>query len=171
MPKQKQASLFGSIEEERPKKKTKKVSAKILPFVSMESFVIEKTDIVIAETVKPLSVSEFIGLLNERLREIDVEIAGEVSRVSFPPSGHVYFSLKDESADCVLDCVIWRSQYEVLGIRLESGMRIVAAGHADVYGPTGKLSFKARAIELTGEGILKKRYEELKKKLTAEGIF
>lgn len=123
------------------------------------------------EPARPLSVSQFIGLLNERLREIDVEIAGEVSRVSCPPSGHVYFSLKDESADCVLDCVVWRSQYEVLGIRLEAGMRIVAAGHADVYGPTGKLSFKARAIELTGEGILKKRYEELKQKLAAEGVF
>jgi exodeoxyribonuclease VII large subunit len=91
--------------------------------------------------------------------------------VSCPPSGHVYFSLKDEKADSVIDCVVWKSQYDILGIRLEAGMRIVAVGHADVYAPTGKLSFKARAIELTGEGILKKRYEELKKKLAAEGIF
>ena len=120
---------------------------------------------------KPLSVSEFITLVNERLRSVDVPIAGEVSRVSCPPSGHVYFSLKDEKIDSVIDCVVWRSQYEALGIRLEAGMRIVAVGHADVYAPTGKLSFKARAIELTGEGILKKRYEELKKKLAAEGVF
>ena len=60
--------------------------------------------------VKPLSVSQFIGMVNERLRSIDVSMAGEVSRVSFPPSGHVYFSLKDENADSVIDCVIWKSQ-------------------------------------------------------------
>lgn len=71
----------------------------------------------------------------------------------------------------MIDCVIWRSQYEAVGVRIETGMRIVALGHADVYPPTGRLAFKARAIELTGEGILKKRYEELKKKLAAEGVF
>jgi len=119
----------------------------------------------------PLSVSEFIALVNERLKSLDVAVAGEVSKVSCPPSGHVYFSLKDEKGDSVIDCVAWRSQYESFGIRLEAGMRIVAVGHADVYAPTGRLAFKVRAVELTGEGILKKRYEELKKKLTAEGVF
>jgi exodeoxyribonuclease VII large subunit len=124
-----------------------------------------------AEKTKPLSVSEFIALLNDRLREIEVQITGEITKASFPPSGHVYFSLKDEKDESVIDCVIWRSQYEAAGVKLDAGMRIVALGHADIYPPTGRLSFKTRAIELTGEGILKKRYEELKKKLAAEGVF
>ncbi|MGB7957291.1 MAG: exodeoxyribonuclease VII large subunit [Minisyncoccia bacterium] len=120
---------------------------------------------------KPLSVLDFIALLNDTFRGIEVSIVGEVSKASFPPSGHVYFDLKDESGDGVLHCVVWRTIYENLGIKLEAGMRIVVLGSPDVYAPRGDLSFKVRAMELTGEGVLKKRYEELKKKLAAEGIF
>jgi exodeoxyribonuclease VII large subunit len=83
----------------------------------------------------------------------------------------VYFDLKDESGDGVLHCVVWKTVYENLGIALEAGMRIVALGSPDIYAPRGDLSFKVRAMELTGEGVLKKRYEALKKKLAAEGIF
>lgn len=120
---------------------------------------------------KPLSVLDFIAALNETLRGIEVGVVGEVSKASFPPSGHVYFDLKDESGDGVLHCVVWRTIYENLGISLEAGMRIVVLGSANIYAPRGDLSFKVKAMELTGEGILKKRYEELRKKLTAEGIF
>ena len=123
------------------------------------------------KSAKPLSVLDYIAVLNETLREIEVSIVGEVSKVSFPPSGHVYFDLKDESGDGVLHCVIWRTIYEGLGITLEAGMRIVVLGSAGIYAPRGELSFKVRAMELTGEGVLKKRYEELKKKLAAEGAF
>jgi len=120
---------------------------------------------------KPLSVLDFIGVLNETLRDIEVSVVGEVSKASFPPSGHVYFDLKDESGDGVLHCVVWKTIYENLGIALEAGMRVVVLGSANIYAPRGELSFKVRAMELTGEGVLKKRYEELKKKLAAEGIF
>ena len=120
---------------------------------------------------KPLSVLDFIGILNETLRGVEASVVGEVSKASFPPSGHVYFDLKDESGDGVLHCVVWRTTYENLGIKLEAGMRIIVLGCPDIYAPRGDLSFKVRAMELTGEGVLKKRYEELKKKLTAEGIF
>jgi exodeoxyribonuclease VII large subunit len=121
--------------------------------------------------VKPLSVLDFIAVLNDTLRGIEVSIVGEVSKASFPPSGHVYFDLKDESGEGVLHCVVWRTIYENLGIQLEAGMRIVVVGSANIYAPRGDLSFKVKAMELTGEGVLKKRYEELKKKLTAEGAF
>jgi len=120
---------------------------------------------------KPLSVLDYIAVLNETLRDIEVGVVGEVSKVSFPPSGHVYFDLKDETGDGVLHCVAWKTIYENLGIALETGMRIVVLGGANIYAPRGELSFKVRAMELTGEGVLKKRYEELKKKLAAEGIF
>lgn len=123
------------------------------------------------QRVKPLSVSQFIGILNESLKKIQAEITGEITKVSFPQSGHVYFDLKDEGDGSVLHCVIWKSNYEVVGIKLEIGMKIVAAGYADIYAVHGELRFKAQAIELVGEGILRKRYEELKKKLTNEGLF
>jgi exodeoxyribonuclease VII large subunit len=121
--------------------------------------------------VKPLSVLDFIAVLNGAIHGIEASVVGEVSKASFPPSGHVYFDLKDESGDGVLHCVAWKSIYENLGIALEAGMRIVVLGSPDIYAPRGDLSFRVRAIELTGEGVLKKRYEELKKKLAAEGIF
>jgi exodeoxyribonuclease VII large subunit len=120
---------------------------------------------------QPLSVLDFIGVLNGAIHGIEASVVGEVSKASFPPSGHVYFDLKDESGDGVLHCVAWKSIYENLGIALEAGMRIVVLGSPDIYAPRGDLSFRARAIELTGEGVLKKRYEELKKKLAAEGMF
>lgn len=120
---------------------------------------------------KPLSVLDYIGVLNETLKGIEVSIVGEVSKASFPPSGHVYFDLKDETGDGVLHCVVWKTVYENLGISLEAGMRVVVIGSAGIYAPRGELSFKVRAMELTGEGVLKKRYEELKKKLAAEGVF
>ncbi len=120
---------------------------------------------------KPLSVLDYIDVLNETLKGIDVSIIGEISKASFPPSGHVYFDLKDESGDGVLHCVIWRTIYESLGIRLEAGMRVVIVGSGNIYAPRGELSFRVRAMDLTGEGILKKKYEELKKKLASEGVF
>jgi exodeoxyribonuclease VII large subunit len=120
---------------------------------------------------KPFSVLDFIAVLNETLRDVEVSVVGEVSKASFPPSGHVYFDLKDETGDGVLHCVVWKTIYDNLGIRLEAGMRIVVLGSANIYAPRGDLSFKVKAMELTGEGVLKKRYEELKKKLAAEGVF
>ncbi len=96
---------------------------------------------------------------------------GEVTQLQVASSGHVYFTLKDESNGAVLDCIIWRSKYNLFGIRLETGMKIIAQGYPEVYAPRGKLSFIAETIELSGEGELKKQYEELKKKLAEEGLF
>ena len=86
-------------------------------------------------------------------------------------SGHVYFTLKDEKDGAGVNCIIWRSTYNMYGIRLEDGMKILASGYPEIYAPSGKLSFIAEVIELAGQGELKKQYEELKKKLSEEGLF
>ncbi len=119
----------------------------------------------------PIPVSEYIGFLNESLRGFYASIIGEVGQVSRSSRGHVYFSLKDQKKESVINCVIWKGNYELYGVELEDGMEIVATGYPDIYEPTGKLTFKADAVELVGEGALKKAYEELKKKLAGEGIF
>jgi exodeoxyribonuclease VII large subunit len=119
----------------------------------------------------PISVLDFIAIVNDTLHDVEAAVVGEVSKVSFPPSGHVYFDLKDETGDGVLHCVVWKTTYGNLGIALEAGMRIVVLGSANVYAPRGDLSLLVRAMELTGEGVLKKRYEELRRKLAAEGVF
>ena len=123
------------------------------------------------EIDQPISVSEYIEFLNESLRDFYASIIGEVGQVSKSSKGHVYFSLKDQKKESVIYCVIWKGNYELYGIDLEDGMEIVATGYPDIYKPTGRLTFKADAIELVGEGALKRAYEELKKKLTNEGIF
>lgn len=120
---------------------------------------------------QPIAVSDYIGILNDSLRGFYASIIGEVGQVSKSARGHVYFSLKDKKKESVIYCVIWKGNYELYGVGLEDGMEIVATGCPDIYEPTGRLTFKADAIELVGEGALKKAYEELKKKLAAEGIF
>jgi exodeoxyribonuclease VII large subunit len=79
--------------------------------------------------------------------------------------------LKDKSGTGVLDCIIWKSNYILCGVRIEEGMEVILSGYPDVYPATGRFSFKAETIELKGEGVLKKAYEELKKRLEEEGIF
>jgi len=117
------------------------------------------------------SVSEYIGYLNKGLREFAARIIGEVSEVKVGPSGHVYFSLKDEGDGGIINCIIWRSRYHLYGIELKEGLKIIAAGYPEIYPPSGRISFLAEVIEHVGEGRLKKEYEMLKKKLSQEGLF
>jgi len=117
------------------------------------------------------SVSEYIGYLNKGLREFAARIIGEVSEVKIGPSGHVYFSLKDEGDGGMINCIIWRSRYHLYGIELKEGLKIIAAGYPEIYPPSGRISFLAEVIEHVGEGRLKKEYEMLKKKLSQEGLF
>jgi len=120
---------------------------------------------------KIFSVAEFIALLNIGLRKSEVKIMGEVGQVQFGPTGHVYFTLKDEKEPGLVNCIIWKSKYNLFGIDLKEGVKILAFGHPEVYAPSGRLSFISDTIELAGEGTLKKQYDELKKKLAAEGLF
>ena len=120
---------------------------------------------------KIISVSDYIKILNQELREFTGKIIGEVSEVKFGPSGHVYFSLKDEGDKSVISCIIWRYKYQLYGIELREGLKIIASGHPEIYAPTGRISFLAEVIEHAGEGELKKEYERLKKKLSEEGLF
>lgn len=120
---------------------------------------------------KIFSVSEFIELLNIGLKSSKAKIIGEVGQVQPGPTGHMYFTLKDEKSGGMLNCIMWKSKYMMYGIRLQEGMKIVASGYPEIYAPSGRLSFICDTIQLAGEGELKKQYDELKKKLEEEGIF
>lgn len=117
------------------------------------------------------SISAYLKILNGILNSFEAKIIGEVSEVKISSPGHVYFSLKDKKDGSVLSCVIWNYDYRMCGISLEVGMEIKASGFPDVYPPTGRLSFKAKTIQLAGEGEIKKEYERLKNKLEEEGLF
>ncbi len=118
-----------------------------------------------------LTVAEYIEILNDGLKDYPAKILGEVSQVSKPVSGHVYFTLKDASGTSVMRCVIWRSSYAVCGVDLQEGLQIIANGAPNIYAPRGELSFVARTVEFAGEGELKKAYDALKAKLDVEGLF
>ena len=117
------------------------------------------------------SVSEYIEFLNLKIKPFEVKIVGEVGQVQFGPTGHVYFSLKDEKGGAMINCIIWKSSYRTYGIALKEGMKIAAVGRSEIYAPSGRLSFVARMISLAGEGALKKEYDRIKALLEKEGIF
>lgn len=117
------------------------------------------------------TVSAYVTILNGILNLCEAKVKGEVGEVKKSSAGHVYFSLKDKKDNSVLSCVIWNFDYRICGVELEDGLEIIAEGSPDIYAPNGRLSFKAKTVQLVGEGELKKAYDKLKKKLEDEGVF
>ncbi len=119
-----------------------------------------------------LTVSSYIATLNATLRTQQGRLVGEVSELQlYPGRSYLFFSLKDAKANATIKCIMWKTDYKISGVELENGMEIIVSGCAEIYPANGSLTFKAQAIELVGEGALKKAYDELKKKLDAEGVF
>ena len=119
---------------------------------------------------KVYSVSDFLNFVNSHLGQIKVNVKGEVSSIDIR-KGYLFFTIKDADEECLMNCFMWTRDYEVSGIKLEEGMEIIAHGTPEIYAKAGRFSFKTDAIQLVGEGALKKKYEELKKKLAQEGLF
>lgn len=121
---------------------------------------------------KVFHVGEYIEFLNIFFKNREDRVMGEVSQCKvYGASGHVYFTIKDKRGMGVLDCIMWVRIYAVYGVKLEVGMEVVVSGHPNVYAPTGRFSLICDAVELVGEGALKKVYDTLKNKLEEEGIF
>lgn len=98
-----------------------------------------------------------------------VEVKGEISNCKYHPSGHIYFTLKDEGGS--LAAVMFAGQAKGLSFRLENGMKVVVSGRIDVYERDGKYQLYASGIENDGLGELYKRFEELKKYFEEMGYF
>lgn len=120
---------------------------------------------------KVLGVSDYLDYINHILKVVEnVKVIGEISRISNHPTG-IYMTLKDKNGDGVLDCYINPYTYRGLGLMLEEGMEVKAAGTPGIFKRRSQLSLKIESVELSGEGTLKKSYELLKLKLEQEGIF
>jgi exodeoxyribonuclease VII large subunit len=117
------------------------------------------------------TVSEFTELLRRTLdREFaDLWIAGELSGCKQAPSGHYYFTLKDEEAQ--LKCVCFRSAARYLRFKPQDGVSVLARGRIDVYAGRGEYQLVVEALEPRGYGALQLAFEQLKKKLALEGLF
>ncbi|MEV4030318.1 exodeoxyribonuclease VII large subunit [Streptococcus pneumoniae] len=97
-----------------------------------------------------------------------VYLTGQVSNFRKRPT-HQYFSLKDDHA--VIQATIWSGIYQKLGFDLEEGMKINVIGRVQVYEPSGSYSIIIEKVEPDGVGVLAIQFEQLKKKLTEEGLF
>lgn len=117
-----------------------------------------------------LSVGQYLDRLNSRLINESARIQGEVSSLDLREKV-VYFSIKDQVDESLINCLVFRYQYETLGVKMEIGMEVVVEGYPEIYKPYGRLSLKVGVIELAGEGEIKKEYEKLKRKLEQEGFF
>lgn len=117
------------------------------------------------------SVSEISGAI-KRVIEGEfshVRIRGEVGRVSFPRSGHVYLDLKDDKA--VISAVIWKGVASRLIVQPEEGMEVVATGRVTTFGGQSKYQLVIEDIKPAGVGALMAMLEKRKQMLSAEGLF
>ena len=108
-------------------------------------------------------------LLEENEVLQDVWVQGEVSNLSRPASGHVYFTLKDSSA--ALKCVMWKTSATRLRIGLQDGMEVEVHGRIGVYEVSGQYQLYADQIRPVGEGALYQEFMRLKSMLETEGLF
>lgn len=115
-------------------------------------------------------VNEYIrNLMDNNALLAGVAVKGEVSNYKVYPSGHHYFTLKDEGAS--LKCVMFRSSAVRLRFKIENGMKIIAVGKISVYPRDGAYQLYCSTITLDGVGDLHAAFEQLKKKLAAQGLF
>ena len=99
----------------------------------------------------------------------DLWVEGEVGRVTISSAGHAYFALKDERSQ--LQCVWFRDLRERSAFEPQAGLRIVAHGRVDLFEPQGALQLYVESIQPAGFGDLALRFEALKARLAAEGLF
>jgi exodeoxyribonuclease VII large subunit len=115
--------------------------------------------------------------LNRRVRSLldadatlaDVWVEGEVSQPSFPASGHCFFTLKD--ANSQVKAAVFREELARAMVRPEHGMNVIVHGRVRAYEPQGVYQLYVESITPAGAGDLHARYEALRRKLAAEGLF
>ncbi len=124
------------------------------------------------KTRKIYTVSQVNSLIKVALEEklpSRLIVRGEISDWKVHSSGHCYFSLKDESG--ILPCVMWAGKFRIVRFSPEDGMAVLATGHIDVYTVGGKYQLYVDKLEPEGVGALQLAFEQMVKKLRAEGLF
>ena len=116
-----------------------------------------------------------VGELNKSAKYLlennfsNVSVVGEISNLSKPSSGHIYFTLKDE--DGAIRCAMFRNQNIKLNFSPENGDQCVLKGQVSIYAPRGDYQLIVKNIEPAGAGNLMQQFEKLKNKLEKEGLF
>ncbi|MEN4054190.1 MULTISPECIES: exodeoxyribonuclease VII large subunit [Sulfurimonas] len=116
-----------------------------------------------------------VSALNEQIKHLLEEsfsrvfVEGELSRITFHNSGHIYFTLKDR--DSAISCVMFRGNASKLKFRLQEGQKVIIDGALTLYKPRGSYQINCFSIEPSGQGALALAYEQLKQKLSDQGYF
>ena len=116
-----------------------------------------------------------VSALNEQIKHLLEEsfsrvfVEGELSRITFHNSGHIYFTLKDR--DSAISCVMFRGNASKLKFQLKEGQKVIIDGALTLYKPRGSYQINCFSIEPSGQGALALAYEQLKQKLSQQGYF
>ena len=116
-----------------------------------------------------------VGQLNQQAKTLlenqfrGVSVIGEISNMARPSSGHIYFTLKDE--DGAIRCAMFRNQNLRLNFEPQNGDQCILKGQVSLYAPRGDYQLIVSSMQPAGAGNLMHQFEELKKKLDAEGLF
>ena len=116
-----------------------------------------------------------VGQLNQQAKKLlenqfrGVSVIGEISNIARPSSGHIYFTLKDE--DGAIRCAMFRNQNLRLNFDPQNGDQCILKGQVSLYAPRGDYQLIVSSMQPAGAGNLMQQFEELKKKLDAEGLF
>ena len=116
-----------------------------------------------------------VGELNESVHRLisgqlkDIFVKGEISNLAQPASGHIYFSLKEKNAQ--VRCALFKNRTLQTKMSLENGLEIIIHGTPSIYTVRGDYQIIVDYLETAGEGLLRRRFEELKQKLRKEGLF
>lgn len=119
----------------------------------------------------PEQVGTFVNRLKGRLESEfrSLFLEGELSNLSRPTSGHLYFTLKDAKGQ--MRCVMWKSNVERLRFRPADGLQVRVRGGLSVYPARGDVQISVRSMAPAGEGALQQAFAELGRRLSAEGLF
>jgi len=126
----------------------------------------------IKKTSQIYTVSQINSLIKETLEDnlpSRLVIKGEITNFKHHPSGHFYFSLKDEKSN--LPCAMWKTNVRRVRFRPENGLAVLATGFIDVYVPHGRYQLIVDELVPAGVGALQLAFEQMVKKLRAEGLF
>ena len=123
------------------------------------------------ENARVYSVSQLNGEARNLLETTlpAVWVAGEISNLASPGSGHLYFTLKDAQAQ--VRCAMFRSANRQLRFRMADGVQVLVQARVSLYEPRGTYQLIVTQMEEAGEGLLRRKFEELKARLAAEGLF
>src|SRR5277367_1671542 len=124
-----------------------------------------------ASPQNPISVADLTSTIRDLLETGlgEVWVAGEISNFRAPGSGHLYFTLKDETA--TLSAVMFMREARRVGFALADGQAILVRGTITVYEARGQYQIQVAEIRPRGQGSLQQRFEELKLRLAAENLF